>query len=143
MARRGKQGVYHLYGGCDYGRFGMCESNLCQDYERAGFRKRDWLIEKKRRGLGKPDIIYVKNFATMSAEQEEKEPENTGKSTEVQNLNFKKSNIDTPRSSEIELQEVQNLNHQKYKKQTSRGSETELAEVQDLALFILTIIRLI
>ncbi len=23
------------------------------------------LIEKKRRGLGKPDIIYVKNFATM------------------------------------------------------------------------------
>ena len=91
------------------------------------------LIEKKRRGLGKPDIIYVKNFATMSAEQEEKEPENTGKSTEVQNLNFKKSNIDTPRSSEIELQEVQNLNHQKYKKQTSRGSETELAEVQDLA----------
>lgn len=75
----------------------------------------------------------MKNFATMSAEQEEKEPENTGKSTEVQNLNFKKSNIDTPRSSEIELQEVQNLNHQKYKKQTSRGSETELAEVQDLA----------
>lgn len=91
------------------------------------------LIEKKRRGLGKPDIIYVKNFATMSAEQEVKEPENTGKSTEVQKLNFKKSNIDTSRSSEIELQEVQNLNHQKYKKQTSRGSETELAEVQDLA----------
>ena len=71
----------------------------------------------------------MKNFATMSAEHEEKEPENTGKSTEVQNLNFKKSNIDTPRSSEIELQEVQNLNHQKYKKQTSRGSESELAEV--------------
>lgn len=47
------------------------------------------LIEKKRRGLGKPDIIYVKNFATMSAEQDVKEPENTGKSTEVQNLNFK------------------------------------------------------
>ena len=91
------------------------------------------LIEKKRRGLGKPDIIYVKNFATMSAQQEVKEPENTGKSTEVQKLNFKKSNIDTSRSSGIELQEVQNLNHQKYKKQTSRGSETELAEVQDLA----------
>ena len=91
------------------------------------------LVEKVRRGLGKPDIIYVKNFATMSAEQEVKEPKNTGKSTEVQNLNFKKSNIDTSRSSEIELQEVQNLNHQKYKKQTSRGSETELAEVQDLA----------
>ena len=48
-------------------------------------------------------------------------------------MNFKKSNIDTSRSSEVELQEVQNLNRQKYKKQTSRGSETELAEVQDLA----------
>lgn len=67
------------------------------------------LIEKKRRGLGKPDIIYVKNFATMSAEQEVKEPENTGKSTEVQKLNFKKSNIDTSRSSETELAEVQDL----------------------------------
>ena len=29
------------------------------------------LIEKKRRGLGKPDIIYVKNFATMSDETAE------------------------------------------------------------------------
>ena len=67
------------------------------------------LIEKKRRGLGKPDIIYVKNFATMSAEQEVKEPENTGKSTEVQKLNFKKSNIDISRSSETELAEVQDL----------------------------------
>ena len=51
------------------------------------------LIEKKRRGLGKLDIIYVKNFATMSAEQEVKEPENTGKSTEVQNLNFRRYRI--------------------------------------------------
>lgn len=51
------------------------------------------LIEKKRRGLGKPDIIYVKNFATMSAEQEVKEPENTRKSTEVQKLNFRRYRI--------------------------------------------------
>ena len=73
------------------------------------------LIEKKRRGLGKPDIIYVKNFATMSAEQEVKEPENTGKSTEVQNLNFKKSNIGTARSIKSRLQEVQKLNLQKFR----------------------------
>lgn len=62
----------------------------------------------------------------MSAEQEVKEPENTGKSTEVQKLNFKKSNIDTSRSSEVELQEVQNLNRQKYK--------SRLQEVQKLNL---------
>ena len=30
------------------------------------------LIEKKRRGLGKPDIIYVKNFASVPDEKEEK-----------------------------------------------------------------------
>ena len=64
------------------------------------------LIEKKRRGLGKPDIIYVKNFATMSEETVEKMSQNNDKSTEVQNLNFKKSNNDTSRSSETELQEV-------------------------------------
>lgn len=90
------------------------------------------LIEKKRRGLGKPDIIYVKNFATMSEEQAEKIPQNTDKSTEVQNLNFKKSNNDTSRSSETELQEVQNVNLQKYSKQTSGGSEIEPTEVQKL-----------
>ena len=32
------------------------------------------LIEKVRRGLGKPDIIYVKNFSTMAETQEEKKP---------------------------------------------------------------------
>lgn len=90
------------------------------------------LIEKKRRGLGKPDIIYVKNFATMSEEQAEKIPQNTDKSTEVQNLNFKKSNNDTSRSLETELQEVQNVNLQKYSKQTSGGSEIEPTEVQKL-----------
>ena len=29
------------------------------------------LIEKKRQGLGKPDIIYVKNFVTLETEPEE------------------------------------------------------------------------
>ena len=90
------------------------------------------LIEKKRRGLGKPDIIYVKNFATILEEQTEKVPGNADKSTEVQNLNFKKSNNDTSRSSETELQEVQNVNLQKYNKQTSGGSEIEPTEVQKL-----------
>ena len=48
------------------------------------------LIEKVRRGLGKPDIIYVKNFSTIAETQEEKKPENADKSTEVKNLYFKK-----------------------------------------------------
>ena len=48
------------------------------------------LIEKKRRGLGKPDIIYVKNFASVPDEKEEKEPSNPDVSTEVKDFNFKK-----------------------------------------------------
>lgn len=90
------------------------------------------LIEKKRRGLGKPDIIYVKNFSTITDEQREEIPDTADKITEVQKLNFKKSNNYTSRSSETELQEVQNLEHQKSKMQTLRGSESELAEVQEL-----------
>ena len=87
------------------------------------------LIEKKRRGLGKPDIIYVKNFSTITDAQTEEKSDNADKSTEVQKLNLKKSNMHTSRSSEIELQEVQDLDHQKFTMQTSRGSESELAEV--------------
>mgnify|MGYP002802653808 CR=1 FL=1 len=91
------------------------------------------LIEKKRRGLGKPDIIYVKNFSTIDDSQPEEKPSNADEITEVQELNLKKSNNYTCRSSEIEPQEVQNLEHRKFTMQTSRGSESELAEVQKSA----------
>ncbi len=52
------------------------------------------LIEKKRQGLGKPDIIYVKNFVLSEppagGEGTAAEPAGTDVSTEVQKLNFKK-----------------------------------------------------
>ena len=64
------------------------------------------LIEKKRRGLGKPDIIYVKNFASVPDEKEEKEPSNSDISTEVKDFNFKKQKNLTSGSKKIELQEV-------------------------------------
>ena len=67
------------------------------------------LIEKKRRGLGKQDIIYVKNFATMSEETAEKMSQNNDKSTEVQNVNLQKYNKQTFVGSEIEPTEVQKL----------------------------------
>ena len=89
------------------------------------------LIEKKRRGLGKPDIIYVKNFAAVVDKKTDETAANADKTTEVQNLNFKKFNNYTSGSSETEPQEVQNTDLQKFKIQTSRSSETELAEVQN------------
>ena len=64
------------------------------------------LIEKKRQGLGKPDIIYVKNFVVIEQntkpEKNEKESANTDVSTEVQNLNVKKYKKQTSRSTRNE-----------------------------------------
>ena len=57
------------------------------------------LVEKVRRGLGKPDIIYVKNFASISGSQKIK-------LQEVRKSNFRKSENQTSGSSEIEPQEV-------------------------------------
>ena len=100
------------------------------------------LIEKKRQGLGKPDIIYVKNFVIVASPQEpikeekEEEPrENPDKSTEVQFLDFQKSSgaeASTSRSSNFELQENSMIEVQKYRNQTSRSTKNELQEVQEL-----------
>lgn len=51
------------------------------------------LIEKKRRGLGRPDIIYVKNFASTPEKTTEEKPVNADISTEVKDFNFKKQKI--------------------------------------------------
>lgn len=92
------------------------------------------LIEKKRQGLGKPDIIYVKNFVVseppLDREKAVKSSANADVSIEVQNLNFKKYSNQYSRSSENELQEVQKTDFQRYKKQTSGSSEIEPPEVQ-------------
>lgn len=64
------------------------------------------LIEKKRRGLGKLDIIYVKNFTSVPDEKKEKELSNPDISTEVKDFNFKKQKNLTSGSKKIELQEV-------------------------------------
>lgn len=93
------------------------------------------LIEKKRQGLGKPDIIYVKNFATLDTEKTPEEdagsPTDTDHSTEVRKSNFKRFDNQTSGSSETEHQEVGKPNFKEYENRTSRGSEIELAEVRE------------
>ena len=92
------------------------------------------LIEKKRQGLGKPDIIYVKNFATLEArveaEKQLESSDNTDVSIEVQKSNFKEFENQTSRDSETELAEVRKSNFKEFENQTLRDSETELAEVR-------------
>ena len=86
------------------------------------------LVEKVRRGLGKPDIIYVKNFASLAENVDEKKSENTDKITEVGKSNFKKSENRTSGSRKIRPREVRKSNLKKSENRT---------------LIILTIIRLI
>ena len=86
------------------------------------------LIEKKRRGLGKPDIIYVKNFASVP---DEKEPSNPDVSTEVKDFNFKKQKNLTSGSKKIELQEVQESDLKREKNLSSESKETKPQEVND------------
>ena len=74
------------------------------------------LIEKKRRGLGKPDIIYVKNFSTITDAKTEEKTDNADKSTEVQKLNLKKSNMHTSRSSGFRTPEVHNADFKRFRK---------------------------
>ena len=105
------------------------------------------LIEKRRLGLGKPNVIYVKNFIikeTVNPENEEKKPENAGNTQKYENhtsrsmknrlqevpeSNFKKYEKPTSGSMKNRLQEVPESNLKKYEKQTSRSMENEFQEV--------------
>ena len=101
------------------------------------------LVEKVRRGLGKPDIIYVKNFASLAENVDEKSLETLIKS--------QKSENQTSRSRKIELQEVRKSNFKKSENRTSRSrknrplevGESNLKKSENRTLIILTIIRLI
>ena len=91
------------------------------------------LIEKKRQGLGKPDIIYVMNFVTVEnndSNNNQKEPANADNTTEVRKSNFKKFENQTSASSEIKPQEVRETNFSKFGNQTLASSENEPQEVR-------------
>lgn len=82
------------------------------------------LIEKKRLGLGKPNVIYVKNFMIKECpdtEAEEIQPENV--------CNTQKYENQTSRSMENGFLGVPESNFQKYENQTSGSMKTKLQEV--------------
>ncbi len=92
------------------------------------------LVEKKKRGLGLPNIIYVKSFLTQKdcRELRKKTVDKIEENIPETPINSQKFNNYTSRSSKIESQEVQNLNFKDFKNYTSRSSEVELQEVQKL-----------
>ena len=103
------------------------------------------LIEKKRLGLGRANVIYVKNFMlkeTVETEEKSQESlENTQKYEnqtsrsmkiklqEVPKSNFKKCENQTSRSMKIKLQEVPESNFKKCENQISGSMKIELPEV--------------
>ena len=99
------------------------------------------LVERVRRGQGKPDIIYVKNFVITKAEgivkpaaSEEKAQEvqkseistsKSGSFSEVWKTDFKKSENSTSRNREIRPQEVEKSDSNYNNKNYTDKSNTE------------------
>ena len=95
------------------------------------------LIEKRRQGFGKVNIIYVKTFMPEKTEEKSLEDElkkfkkqtseENEESTEVYNSNFMKSQNQTSRSPENKLQEVYisnpNYTNISYNKQSDNESD--------------------
>lgn len=82
------------------------------------------LIEKVRRGLGKPDLIYVKNFINSK-----KEAINTDESSEVGKTEIKKLEKPNSRSRENRNQEVDKEKFNNSDKSTFGSLEKGLQEV--------------
>ena len=101
------------------------------------------LVEKKRQGLGKPDIIYVKNFVTVGSDKEnrdtmekydsnEKKDKSDKEYSTKQNADFHEYMQEYETDFNMQSSESQDLEIKKFKNYTCRSSEIELQEVQNL-----------
>lgn len=82
------------------------------------------LVERIRRGLGKPDIIYVKNFVII-----EENGEKPGNSKGVEDADLQKSEKPTSRSGNVRVQEVGKADFKESEIPTLRSGEIRLQEV--------------
>ena len=112
---------------------GCCRQTAVKISEELDSQKGIGLIEKKRRGMGKPNIIYVKNF--MLREEPDNTPgrpdaESGGGPDTPETLDFtKKSKNHTSRSPENRIQEVQKSYFKKSTDHTSGSPGIILQEV--------------
>lgn len=86
------------------------------------------LVERIRRGLGKPDIIYVKNFVII-----EENGEKPGNSQEVEDADLQRSEKPTSRSGNVRVQEVGKADFKESEIPTLRSGEIRLQEVGESA----------
>ena len=119
-----------------------CKQTAIKLFAELDSQKGIGLIEKKRLGLGKANVIYVKNFMLREEMAEAPEtPVNTQKSKnhtsgnpnnrlqEVQVLDFKNSKTSTSGSSEIIPQEVQISDCNNTDKNNTDSNETESSNI--------------
>ena len=119
-----------------------CKQTAIKLFAELDSQKGIGLIEKKRLGLGKANVIYVKNFMLREEMAEAPEPPvNTQKSKnhtsgnpnnrlqEVQVLDYKNSKTSTSGSSEIIPQEVQISDCNNTDKNNTDSNETESSNI--------------
>ena len=131
---------------------GCCKQTAVKIMAELDSQKGIGLIEKKRLGLGKANIIYVKNFMLHDDEPEATEsPQNPQKSknhtsgspedrlAEVQKTDFRKYDPQTSESPEFQLQEVyeaecNNTDYNKTDEKETEWSETQSYQFQGFAV---------
>ena len=90
------------------------------------------LIEKKRRGLGKPNIIYVKSFLVETKEENRTAEEETSKLPEVSKANLQKFEKQTSRNLENKPQEVSKTNCNKTNTNKTKKSEHDISKTASI-----------
>lgn len=84
------------------------------------------LIEKRRIGLGKTNVIYVKNFSLTEYPDE---PAIFDSEKTLENVAERKENTETEIEEYVEKEPEKPVNTQKFEKQASRSLENKLQEV--------------
>jgi len=93
------------------------------------------LIERVRRGLGKPDIIYVKNFIGAVEKEnivEEGNESDSSVETEGEKNDFKESEKSTSENLEERVAKVEKSSFQKSEKPISGNIENRFAKVEEV-----------
>ncbi len=102
------------------------------------------LIEKKRRGLGKPNIIYVKSFLVETIEEngtmeEEKNEDRSlnDKFQEVSKANCNKTNINKTKKSDTDISKTTSIDKTGCKRKSKKGEGGQVEKIikQNISYF--------
>ena len=92
------------------------------------------LVEKKRLGLGKPNVIYVKNFMVKQSGRDEKEPEKPVNTQNCENHNsgmMKITTLESPKSQSNNT-DINNTDFSNTECSETESSETDFNETDNI-----------